>query len=968
MKYSEKYAFKKEEYIKELGTRATLLCHKKSGARVLVMENDDENKVFGIGFRTPVSDSTGVPHILEHSVLCGSSKYPVRDPFMFLAKSSPNTFLNAMTFADKTIYPVASCNEKDIKNLMSVYMDAVLFPNIYREKEIFLQEGWHYEMDDPDGELRVNGVVYSEMKGAFSDPESVLERYAQNSLYPDTGYGFESGGDPDTIPKLDYEQFLEFHKKYYHPSNSYIYLYGDMDMTERLNWLDEEYLSKFDKIAVLSHIKKQKPFESLKKSEILYPVKNGEDACGKTWLSLQYSVGNILDNRLYYAMQILEYALIAAEGSPLREALIKSGLGEDVFGGYVSELLCPYFKITLKNTDSEAEKEFLEIVKSTLEETVREGLNKKTLEAAISNMEFRVREADFGGLPKGLFYYMTALESWLYDDNEPVMHLYCDDEFGFFKENIESGYFEELIKKYLLDNTHASLVVMKPCAGLDIEKDRERKELLSGIKEKMSEQERLDIVNAFKALRDYQNAEPTKEALDTLPHLELSDLKKTVTPFCVKKTNESGVDTLLSEINTNGITYLNLLFNINSLGEEELQELCLLREIIGLVDTDSHTYAELTDEINAKMGGLDMSVVSYSDIKNGGFNAYFSISAKFLHDKQKKALELIGEILLTSVFDDEARITEIMKQLRSRTEQKAQGSAHSFASGRALSHEGGEAAFKELVNGISYLRFVERACDRPVSLTIEKLKELTKKVFHRNALTVAVTDDAKGFDSLKKMLPAFAGAFIGKSAENAAKAEFAAVTAENEGFKTTSQVNYVAMSGSFADSEHPFTGKLHVLRAILANEYLWMNLRVHGGAYGAMVSFLRNGSMSLVSYRDPNLSRTLSVYRGIPEYIEHFDISEREMTDYIISVIGAVDTPLSPSLWGAACLNAYLSGVTDEMRQITKDEILSCTVNDIRGLSGYVKKVLDKNNICVIGGSGAIEAESDVFTVTEELL
>ena len=445
MNIPETYKLIKEEYIPELRSQARLLRHIKSGARVFLLENDDDNKVFSIGFRTPVDDSTGKPHILEHSVLCGSDKYPVKDPFVELLKSSLQTFLNAMTFADKTIYPVASCNETDLKNLMSVYMDAVFHPNIYKQEKIFRQEGWHYELASRDDELTINGVVYNEMKGAFSDPEDVLERYSLNELYPDTNYGNESGGDPDVIPTLSYQTFLDFHGRYYHPSNSYIYLYGNMDFEERLNWMDSEYLSHYDLQPVDSRVGHQEPFDAPREKVVYYPLTADEDPAGQAWLSTEWCTGSVLDPREYAAFQILEYALLSAEGAPLKQRLLDAGIGEDVFGGYRNEVPQPFFNLVVKNTEPEKKEQFLSIVEDTLRQLVKDGIGERALAAAINISEFRLREADYGSAPKGLLYGIQSFDSWLYDEDEPWMHLKYEDTFRFLRENISTGYFEGLV-------------------------------------------------------------------------------------------------------------------------------------------------------------------------------------------------------------------------------------------------------------------------------------------------------------------------------------------------------------------------------------------------------------------------------------------------------------------------------------------------------------------------------------------
>ncbi len=470
------YEIKELRDIPDLNSKGALLMHKKSGAKVVVLKNDDPNKVFYIGFRTTPDNSTGVAHIMEHTVLCGSRKFPVKDPFVELVKGSLNTFLNAMTYPDKTVYPVASCNDTDFKNLMDVYLDAVFYPNIFKEKKIFMQEGWHYELDQPDGELKINGVVYNEMKGAFSSPDDVLDRAVLNTLFPDNTYAFESGGDPDDIPKLTYEEYLQFHKKYYHPSNSYLYLYGDMDMEERLNWLDEHYLSDFDYQEVDSEINEQKPFT--KPVDIIqeYSITTDESERDNTYLSYNAVVGNVLDKEKYIAFQILDYALCTAPGAPLKQALTDKGIGTEIYSVYDNGIYQPYFSIVAKNANIEQKEEFIETIEQELKRLKKEGISKKALKAGLNYFEFKYREADFGSYPKGLMYGLQMFDSWLYDVNSPFMHVEANETFALLKKRIDTDYFERLIGTYLLDNPHKSYVCVVPKPGLNVEKEKKLSE------------------------------------------------------------------------------------------------------------------------------------------------------------------------------------------------------------------------------------------------------------------------------------------------------------------------------------------------------------------------------------------------------------------------------------------------------------------------------------------------------------
>ena len=602
------YEVLQTEDLSDLKSKGTLLKHKKSGARVLLMENDDENKVFTIGFRTPPSDSTGVPHIMEHSVLCGSKEFPVKDPFVELVKGSLNTFLNAMTYPDKTVYPVASCNDKDFQNLMHVYMDAVFYPNIYQHDKTFRQEGWSYKLDDPDGELTISGVVYNEMKGAFSSPEGVLDRVVLNSLFPDNAYSVESGGDPEVIPELTYEQFLDFHRKYYHPSNSYIYLYGDMDMEEKLRWLDEKYLSDFENEPVDSEIHLQKPFTEMKEVVQEYSIASEESEEDNTYLSYNKVIGTTLDEKLYLAFEILDYALLSAPGAPLKKALLDAGVGKDISGSYDNGVYQPIFSVISKNANVEQKEEFVRVIEDTLKDIVKNGINKKALRAGINYHEFRFREADFGNYPRGLMYGLQLFDSWLYDETKPFIHMQAIPTFEFLKEQVETGYFEELIQKYLLDNTHGSIVIIKPERGRTARMDKELADKLQAYKDSLSKEEIDALVKATKELEEYQEEESAPEDLAKIPVLGREDISREIAPIYNKELETGGVKLVHHEVETNGIGYTALLFDLSGIPEEKLPYISILQSVLGIINTKNYEYSELFNEINVHTGGIGTSL------------------------------------------------------------------------------------------------------------------------------------------------------------------------------------------------------------------------------------------------------------------------------------------------------------------------------------------------------------------------
>ncbi|HCR39693.1 MAG TPA: peptidase M16, partial [Lachnospiraceae bacterium] len=588
---------------------------------------------------------------IEHSVLCGSKNFPVKDPFIELAKGSLNTFLNAMTYPDKTLYPVASTNDQDFKNLMHVYMDAVFYPNIYQRKEIFEQEGWHYEIEKESGQLTYNGVVYNEMKGAFSSPESQLNRLNQNSLFPDTTYGVESGGDPDFIPDLSYEEFLEFHRTYYHPSNSYIYLYGAIDFTERLEWLDEEYLSKFDYFEVDSEIEMQNSFEAVKEVTAFYSLGKEENPQDNTYLSKNYVIGNSLDKKLGLTFQILSYVLLDAPGAPVKQALLDAGIGKDILGYYEDELLQPIFSITAKNSEESKKEQFTGVIQDTLTKLVNEGLDEKSLQAAINFYEFRYREADFGRFPKGLMYGLRVMSSWLHDNDQPFLHLKDNAGYAFLKEQIGTGYYETMIQKYLLDNTHATLVTLMPKTGLNAKKEEKLKEKLSAYKAGLSREEIRKMVEETKHLKNYQETPSTKEELERIPMITREDIRKKTQPLYNKELMVDDVKVLHHKVYTNGIAYLRIFFDLRDIPQELLPYTSLLSMVLGYMDTQNYSYLALSNEINIQTGGILANVKSFS--RKGSTDKYypvFELSTKVLYNKLPEAFKLMEEMLYRTVL------------------------------------------------------------------------------------------------------------------------------------------------------------------------------------------------------------------------------------------------------------------------------------------------------------------------------
>ena len=964
------YEILDEHRVEDVQSDGFILRHKKSGARIAVLSNNDDNKVFYIGFRTPPEDETGVPHIIEHTTLCGSKKFPVKDPFIELAKGSLNTFLNAMTYPDKTVYPVASCNDQDFKNLMDVYLDAVFNPNITKYEEIFKQEGWHYELTGKDDELKINGVVYNEMKGAYSSPDEVLSSQIYRSLFPDNTYSKDSGGNPEYIPKLTYEAYLDFYHKYYHPSNSYIYLYGDMDVVERLEWLDKEYLSLYDYKKVNSEINKQPAFDEIKNVEAQYSITMDDSQENKTYLSYNRVVGDSLDEMLYQAFDVLDYALVSSPGAPVKQALIDAGIGDDVYGSYDAGILQPVFSFVAKNANASQADEFESIIENTLKEVVKTGINKEALLAGINSSEFKFREADFGQFPKGLLFGLNCLDSWLFDDMKPFIHLECLGTFAKLRKAVDTDYFEKLIQEYLLDNTHGSSVTVKPKRGLGNEREEALAKELSDYKASLSDEEIKKLIEDTEHLKKYQEEPSSDEDLRKLPMLTRADMKKNAMPFSNIEDELLDVKVVRHDIESNGIDYISFLFDAGDFAQSELGYLGFFTNALGLVSTEKYSYTDLANATNIYTGGISTGTASHPDIKDrNNFVFKFEVKLKVLEKNLDKALELMEQMLLSSDFTDTKRLGELVAQIKARLQANLSSSGHLVAAMRSMSSFSRYALYQDELKGIAFYRSIcrieKKLSESPKSVS-DKLAAIAKKLFARNRMLISFTGNNEAYGNAKPSLEKVIAGFDKMSAVgNQAEVHF---NTAKEAFIDASQIQYVAKTGDFICEGYEYTGALRLLRIILSYDYLWINVRVKGGAYGCMNTFLRSGESYFVSYRDPNLSDTLDVYDRIPEYIKSFSPDERDMTKYIIGTFSALDTPMNPEAKGSRSLSAYLEGIAYEQIQKERNEILNAQPEDIRRLADLVEAVLKKDSICVIGNENMIKESAGLFENVEKLI
>ena len=947
-------------YVKELDSQAYEMRHVQSGARLLYIQNEDDNKVFSISFRTTPTDSTGVPHICEHSTLCGSRKFPLKEPFVELVKGSLNTFLNAMTFPDKTMYPVASRNAIDFKNLMDVYLDAVFFPNMLKDKEVLMQEGWHYEMASADSPLTYSGVVYNEMKGVFSSPDAQLERHVMDNLFPNTTYGVESGGDPDCIPQLTQEAFAAFHAKYYHPANSYIFLYGDMDIDSTLAFINDEYLSHFHVEPIDSAIARQIPTGSVIKS-YPYGIANDEKTAHKTLHSLTYVVDDAIDTTLGLAFKVLTYVLLQSPAAPLKKALVDAGVGKDISGDFQDGLLQPLWSIAVNGSDPEEQEKILPVVRQVLEDMVAHGIDKTMLEGALNRVEFTLREADFAGRPKGLIYGIRCMDTWLYD-KDPLEPLRYEDALKTLRAGMKNGYYEHILQKYILDNPYFALVSLVPQPGLTEEHDKAMAEKLAAYKATLSAADIEQIMAATQALKKRQATPDPPEALLTIPTLSRSDLEQKAESIVMHEEDAAGIHICHVPDFTNGITYLNAYFDLHGMTAEDIPYVYLLSDLLGDLDTKEHSYMEIASLIDLHTGGIDSTVSAFSDrTDNKKYMPVFKLKTKVLSQNLDKAISLLKEISLDTVFTNTDRLVELIEETKAGWDMDAFRRGHTIVMHRVLSYVSPVEAFCD-AGELSYYEFISRiaAQIRENSAAVAaRLEQTMKKIFTRTAMTLEITSDEDDKNNAVSLLPTWTQA-LPTGEKQTSLCQFA-LTQKNEGIMTSGKVQYVAKGGNFRDHGYAYTGSLMVLDTILQYGYLWTKIRVQGGAYGAFTRFYDNGDMVLCSYRDPNLGHSIDAYNALADYLNDFNVSDREMTKYVIGTLSRIDIPLTPSLRGDKAMNRYFTGTTQEAAQARRDQLLQTTAADIRALAPLIRAVMKDNNVCVMGNEAKIRQEANWF-------
>lgn len=948
-----------KKFVKEVNSDCYVFIHTGSGAKLLKIASTDENKTFAIGFKTDPESDAGYPHIMEHSVLNGSKKFPVKSPFDVLVKGSLNTFINAFTGADRTVYPIASMNTKDYFNLMDVYLDAVFNPLIYNDERILKQEGWNYNLPSKDDPITINGIVYNEMKGAFSSPERELYFQIQKILFPETIYRFSSGGYPPSIPEITYEKFINYHKKYYHPSNSYIVLYGNADLDEELKFINDNYLINYSLSDFKVDIPIQKPFSKMKEVEGFYSVAEGTNTQDQTYLSLNFVTGLSKDPKLSLALDIIADVMVNQETAPIRKTLEESNVGKDVYAGTngYNQII---FNIVVQNANKVDKDEFKKIVFDNLKSASEKGLDKKIIEATLNRYEFQLKEMNNSQL--GLTYAFLALKGWFYADN-PFLDLEYEKTFDALKSDINNGYLEKVIKEYFLENNHSLLFVLMPEPGLDRKRNEETKKKLNELKLSMPEQEIERMVKESEELLKYQKKEDSKEALATIPMLDLQDIEKKAKFYKTESLKLNGIDAVRYTKFTNNVIYYTQYYDLRVLPLELLQYASLLSEILGDLSTENYSYGELDNALNKHTGGFNSYITSFLENNNDKLLIpKLVVECKSMDYKTDKMIELTGEIINTSIYDDKERIKSLLTRFQSRLEDNIQNNSYGYTTTRIRSYFSQEGMFGEYTGGLSFYWFITELVknfDKNSDLICSNLKKTASLIFSKKNLQIFVVSSMEDFSKFEKSFENFS---LKETEEQHGYSEWNLTPSKlNEGFLSSSKVQYVLQGYDFKKLGYEWSGKMRVLNQILFRDYLYNKVRVIGGAYGGISMISPNGNFIFASYRDPNLEKTFENYNGAVEYIKNFNVDDNEMKRFIIGTIARIDNPLTPKQEGDRAFRYLIEKTTEEELQRERDEILTTKQEDIRGFAKLIEDMLLQKNYCVYGNEDKINENKNLF-------
>lgn len=970
-----KYFLLKQYTIAEQNLEVVELCHKKTEVKLVFFICDDEDRVFNIAFKTPVNNSKGTPHILEHSVLCGSKKYDVKDPFIELLKGSMKTFLNAMTFPDKTCYPVASANLKDFHNLMDVYMDAVFYPNAVNNDKIFKQEGWHYEMDSKDSELKVNGVVFNEMRGVYSNPDSILESSILNNLFKGTNYEYESGGDPKEIYNLTFDEFKAFHKKYYSPTNSIVYLYGKLDYNYELEYFDREYLGSFEKEEVRAEFKDTKILGTNSEQIDYYNI-DSEDNKDNAYLAYTFGVDFEKTSLKNIVLQIIDYVLFSSDSAILKEKFLNEGFGEAVFSRYDMGLKKGFYSIISQNVLESKKEAFLKLFDDSIRDIVNNGIDVDKFKAGINSIYFEYAEGEFSSYPRGLYFSLISLDTYLYDQGITTFLEYKDSFDIIRKEDLSSkdNIFIRTIKEVFVDNKHRTTNILRPKMGYSEEKDKLIKDELSKRKNVLSSDDIDNIITQMNELKDYQKQQDSSENLKCIPMLKLSDIDRDKKTIDYEVEVNENVDTIITYKNDKDIVYIGLKFDISDFKKEEIYLFALISNIISKVDLVTESYHEFNNFVDINTGGLNI------DIEITEKKALLSFKVKTTSDKVRYAFDIFYKLFSETQFVDTKRINILLNECKQNSLLSILSSGHIAAMNRAKSNIDFRSSILDKVdlNGIGFYKFLSAVCSNYTSNSdlINDSFDLLFKKIHRRKMYLTLCTNEKYHDDIINNFKTFTNYVIKNKMkhiyterdENRLLKNISSMDGfihfdsldkkcRYEAILTPNDINFCALAGKY--NKELYSGRLSVLRTLFNYEYLWTNIRVLGGAYGCMSMFSKEGNYSLCSYRDPNLSNTNKIYLGIPKFLESFDKSVEEIHKYIIGSIGAYDNPLSIVDNHNRNIAAYFNGITDKEYNDRRHEVLDITLDDIRKLSQVFSDIENGERCALISVAKLDEAKKE---------
>ncbi len=929
--------------------------HKKSGAQLVWLSNQDENKLFSVAFKTIPTDDTGVFHILEHSVLCGSQKYTAKEPFVELLKSSMNTFLNAMTFSDKTLYPISSRNQKDFENLMGVYLDAVFAPAIYQNPNIFYQEGWHYELSDQEAALEYKGVVLNEMKGVYSSVDEILESGIQSMLFPDNCYGYDSGGNPKNITDLTYEDFLTAHKVYYHPSNARIYLDGDLDIEATLFLIDDQYLSGFERENTEHIIPIQKDIASCETVQY-YEISDEEEEDSKAQMVMGKVISNWQDRKKIMAAKIIGDYLAGSNDAPLKKALLSSGLVQDMYIYVNDGIQQPFVNLQLKNVDYENREKVKEVIKTTLTEASVNGLDKEELEAIINQFEFVLRE---GSEPKGLERNINALNAWLFG-GDPLTYLTNNEIFAELREGVDQGYFDQIFSEIYVSQTNMSFFYALPSKDIGERNRKEEKEKLKQIKDAFSKEELEEVLAMNERLVRWQQTPDRKKDVDSLPVLELSDVDKAVKEKITEEMEVSGVKVLYHPTDVTGITYMTMYFNMGNVNNEMLCKLGMSAALFKELPTKKHSVLELQREIKKNIGALSFGPKVFSTPGNTEkCSVYLTVECSVLTEKLEEAAELIREILLETNWNAYDKIKEIFIQWDQMYQQSIIMNGHSFAMKRVTSHFSGESAVREQLEGFSCYQWLHNALqskEDAIEAYGSELEAMMAQTITKEAMTLSLSSNNKSFNVSTLIKGYKSGGKVLTETDFAPEINRDSL---NEIIQIPAGVSYAVTGMNLNALGETYSGTLRVLAKILSLSYLWNEVRVQGGAYGAGFSAVETGNAGYYSYRDPNPARSLNIYQQSAKFIREFVKSEEDINKFIIGSISDLEPLQSAKAYALACDNDYFRNISKADRELEKEQILSMTKEALEHFCDMLDRMSVQGARCIIGHAGVLEELTD---------